>query len=387
VARPLRGPHPALPLPGDRPIFPRVNEFDAMGRAIQLAWRGWGRVAPNPLVGAVLLQGDTIIAEGYHAEFGDLHAELAALRVAGERARGATLVVTLEPCNHLGKQPPCAPALVSAGVRRVVAALADPNPEADGGLERLAEAGVAVELGLRADEVRAQNAIFLHRWRGLARPFVALKLATTLDGRIADPSGRSRWISGEAARDFVHWLRAGFDAIGVGGFTARTDDAALTVRGEVQPRKPPLRVVFDRMGELPQSLTLVRTARDLPTVLVTQALAPPHRLAQLEDAGVIVHRVKSLADGLGVLYRSGIGSILIEGGGRLAGALLASGLVDRYYWIQSPVWVGDEGVPAVSGLPGVSLVEAERWRVVDRRALGEDTLLVVDREAGCSPAS
>jgi len=357
-----------------------------MTRALALAWRGWGRVAPNPLVGAVVLQGARVIGEGWHAEYGGLHAEPAALANAGRATVGSTLVVTLEPCVHQGKQPPCTEAIIAAGVKRVVVAATDPNPDARGGAARLRNAGITVEEGLSAREARAQNAIFFHRWRGLGRPFVALKLATTLDGRIGDQSGRSRWISGDEARDYVHWLRAGFDAIGVGGHTARTDDASLTVRGEVEPRIPPRRVVFDRRGELPTSLTLVRSARETPTILVTEGSRPSPRLADLEEAGVETVRAATLAEGLAALQQLGIASILIEGGGRLAGALLSAGLVDRYYWIQSPVWLGESGIPAVAGLPGSTLVEAERWTVVERRAMGQDTLLVLDRDE-CLPES
>jgi diaminohydroxyphosphoribosylaminopyrimidine deaminase/5-amino-6-(5-phosphoribosylamino)uracil reductase len=357
-----------------------------MARALALAWRGWGRVAPNPLVGAVVLQGGRLLGEGWHAEYGGLHAEPAALVAAGRGARGSTVVVTLEPCAHQGKQPPCTEALIAAGVSRVVIGAADPNPDAMGGADRLRAAGITVESGVLSAAARAQNAIFFHRWSGLARPFVALKLVTTLDGRIGDSSGRSRWISGDEARDYVHWLRAGFDAIGVGGHTARTDDSSLTVRGELQPLRPPRRVVFDRRGELPATLSLVRSAREIPTTLVTEATRPSPRFADLEQAGVEITRATDLAQGLAALHGMGIGSILIEGGGRLAGALLAGGLVDRYYWIQSPVWLGDSGIPALTGFPGTTLVEAERWRVVERRALGQDTLLVADRDE-CLPGS
>lgn len=357
-----------------------------MGRALDLAWRGWGRVSPNPLVGAVLLQNGTVIAEGWHAEYGGPHAETAALWVAGPGARGATLVVTLEPCSHTGKQPPCTAAILAAGITRVVAAVSDPNPDARGGAELLRAAGITVEIGVRAEEAGAQNATFFHNFKGLARPFVALKLATTLDGRIADHAGRSRWISGAEARDFVHWLRAGFDAIGVGGHTARTDDASLTVRGELQPRQPPRRVVFDRLGDLPLDSALVRSAGQIPTILISSPAMPTSRLTSLEAAGVLVQRPPTLALGLQALRMLGIGSLLVEGGGRLAGQLLSQGLVDRYYWIQSPLWLGETGVPAVSGLPGQMLMEAERWQVVERRPLGEDTLLVLDRES-CLPES
>ena len=356
-----------------------VTEQDAMTRALELAWRGWGRVQPNPLVGAVILAGGDVVGEGWHAEFGERHAEPVALAAAGERARGATMVCTLEPCDHQGKQPPCTEALLAAGVRRVVAAIADPNPVAGGGAARLRAAGVDVELGLLAGEAAAQNAIFLHTQRDRSRPYVALKLATTIDGRIADANGHSRWLSAQPARDFVQWLRAGFDAVSVGGVTARADDPSLTVRGPLVPRVPPRRIVFAADGDLPPSLRLVRTARETPTMVVASPLAKPERLAPLETAGVGIVRARGLVEALGALREDGVTSLLVEGGGRLAGALLAEGLVDRYYWVQTPLWLGVSAVPAVAGLPTTPLDEAARWRVTDRRALGDDTLLVLDR--------
>jgi diaminohydroxyphosphoribosylaminopyrimidine deaminase / 5-amino-6-(5-phosphoribosylamino)uracil reductase len=356
-----------------------VNEREAMGRALDLAWRGWGRVQPNPLVGAVVLAGGEPVGEGWHPEYGERHAEAMALSAAGARARGATLVVTLEPCAHQGKQPPCTDLILRSGVRRVVVAIADPNPVAAGGGAQLRAGGVDVEVGPLSDVARAQNAVFLHSVRDQRRPFVALKLATTLDGRIADAEGRSRWISGEGARGYVQWLRAGFDAIAVGGRTARVDDPALTVRGEVQPRILPQRVVFDRAADLGPHLKLVRTAGEIPTVAVVAPDADAARVKRLESSGVSVLRANALEEGLHSLRERGIGSLLVEGGGELAGALLKAGLVDRYYWIQAPLWLGEGALPAVSGLPGRSLEQAERWRVVERRAFGDDTLLVLDR--------
>jgi diaminohydroxyphosphoribosylaminopyrimidine deaminase/5-amino-6-(5-phosphoribosylamino)uracil reductase len=350
-----------------------------MARALDLAWRGWGRVQPNPLVGAVVLAGEDPVGEGWHPEYGERHAEALALAAAGERARGATLVVTLEPCAHQGKQPPCTEMIVRSGVRRVVAAMSDPNPIAAGGGDRLRAAGIEVEFGVLADAARAQNAMFLHTIHDPARPFIALKLATTLDGRIADGLGRSRWISGEEARDYVQWLRAGFDAIAVGGRTARLDDPSLTVRGTVKPRIPPRRVVFEPLADLGPHLNLVRTATEIPTLTVVSPAADLTRIKRLESTGVTVLRAESLEDALGSLPELHIGSLLVEGGGELAGALLGAGLVDRYYWIQAPLWLGDGAVPAVAGLPGRALDQAERWRVVDRQPLGEDTLLVLDR--------
>jgi diaminohydroxyphosphoribosylaminopyrimidine deaminase/5-amino-6-(5-phosphoribosylamino)uracil reductase len=356
-----------------------VDEREAMARALDLAWRGWGRVQPNPLVGAVVLSSDgRVVGEGWHAEFGERHAEPMALEAAGDRARGATLVVTLEPCNHHAKQPPCTDAVLASGVRRVVVAIPDPNPEATGGAAKLAGQGVEVRIGLEREAAEAQNAVFLHRFRESARPFVALKLATSLDGRIADAAGQSRWISGDKAREYVHWLRAGYDAIGVGGRTARLDDPQLTVRGAVEPRVLPRRVVFDTTAELSTELTLVRTAAEVETIVVASADAPTANVRRLERAGVVVVRAGSLEEGLGQLRGAGISSLLVEGGGRLAGALLARGLLDRFYWVQSPLWLGEQGVPAFTDVPSDPIARVERWTAVDRRALGDDTLLVLD---------
>jgi diaminohydroxyphosphoribosylaminopyrimidine deaminase / 5-amino-6-(5-phosphoribosylamino)uracil reductase len=356
-----------------------MNEREAMARALDLAWRGWGRVQPNPLVGAVVLRSGELVGEGWHPEFGARHAEALALTGAGERARGATLVVTLEPCAHQGKQPPCTDAIIHSGIRRVVAAIRDPNPVAAGGGERLREAGVEVEVGPLANAAAAQNAIFLHSTADSTRPYVALKLATTLDGRIADRFGRSRWVSGAEAREYVQWLRAGFDAIAVGGRTARLDDPSLTVRGPLHPRVPPRRIVFDRGADLGPQLTLVRSAAETPTVLVASPEADAGKVRRLEAAGVTVLQSGDLEQALGSLREFGIGSLLVEGGGQLAGALLQRGLVDRYYWIQAPLWLGEDAVPALAGLPARGLDQSERWRVVERRPLGEDTLLVLDR--------
>jgi diaminohydroxyphosphoribosylaminopyrimidine deaminase/5-amino-6-(5-phosphoribosylamino)uracil reductase len=357
-----------------------VDERELMERALTLAWRGWGRVHPNPLVGAVVAGADgAVLGEGWHAEFGCAHAEPAALAEAGARARGATLVVTLEPCVHWGKQPPCVDAVLASGIARVVVALADPHPAARGGAARLREAGVDVEIGLCAERARAQNAIFLGRLARPGRPFVALKLATSLDHRIADAAGRSRWISGPDAREWVQWLRAGFGAIAVGGRTAILDDPSLTVRGAVAPRVPPRRVVVEGSAPLPLGSTLVRTAGEPPTTLIARPGVPADRRAALEAAGVELVEADGLDRALELLGAAGVESVLVEGGGRLAGALLERGLVDRLYWIQSPVLLGDAGVPAIAGLGARPLAEAERWRPVERRALGADTLLVLDR--------
>ncbi|MGH7632905.1 MAG: bifunctional diaminohydroxyphosphoribosylaminopyrimidine deaminase/5-amino-6-(5-phosphoribosylamino)uracil reductase RibD, partial [Gemmatimonadaceae bacterium] len=212
-----------------------------MRRALALARRGWGQTAPNPLVGAVIVRDGRTVGEGYHARYGAPHAEIMALRAAGEGARGATMFVTLEPCAHHGHTPPCADALLAAGIVRVVVAARDPNPVAAGGVERLQAAGVTVDVGLEGAVAQEMNAAFLHAFSAI-RPWVTLKLAVSLDGAIADAAGRSRWITGERARRVVHRLRAQSDAIAVGIGTVLADDPALTVRDAPAPRVAPLRV-------------------------------------------------------------------------------------------------------------------------------------------------
>lgn len=350
-----------------------------MARALALALRGWGRVRPNPLVGAVILRDGVRLAEGWHAEYGQAHAERMALEAVGERARGATLVCTLEPCAHQGKQPPCVDAILAAGIRRVVVGLADPNPVAAGGGRRLREAGLEVEFGEYAELIADQNAPFVHGVRDASRPWVALKLARSLDGRLADASGRSKWLSGPEARAWVQHLRAGFDAIAVGGETARRDDPALTVRGELVPRVPPVRVVITTSADVPLDGQLVRTARETPVIVTARPDAPPERIRALEAAGVQVLLAHDLRAALGALRAAGAGALLVEGGGRLAGALAAADVLDRQYLVQSPVLLGDGGTPAFAGVPDAAIGTAVRWRVLERRNLGDDTLLVVGR--------
>jgi len=349
-----------------------------MERALGLAWGGWGRVGSNPMVGAVVVRHGRPVGEGFHAEFGGPHAEVSALAAAGAEARGADLVVTLEPCAHHGKTPPCTEAILRAEVGRVVFGAGDPNPEARGGAEALRSGGVAVVGGLMDGEVRRQNAVFFHRHSGSPRPFVALKLAMSLDARIADADRRSRWISGGEARDHVQWLRAGFDAIAVGVGTVRADDPELTVRGAVRPLVPPLRVVFDRRAEVPPQSQLVAGARETPTIVIAGPVSPAAARAALERAGVAVLEAEGPADALAALRSRGVASLLVEGGGVVAGRLLSAGLVDRLYIFVAPVLLGSGSVPAFGELPGAALDAARRWRVVERRSLGEDQLLVLD---------
>jgi diaminohydroxyphosphoribosylaminopyrimidine deaminase/5-amino-6-(5-phosphoribosylamino)uracil reductase len=361
-----------------------MTEREAMRRAMDLAVRGWGRVAPNPLVGAVLLRDGRIVGEGWHAEFGGPHAEAVAL-AACEDPTGTTCVVTLEPCAHHGKTPPCADALIAAGVARVVVALRDPTPDAGGGVEKLQAAGIDVAVGELATEAAALNAGFLCGALRPDRPWVAVKLATTLDGLIADAEGRSQWITGSDARDWVHWLRAGFDAIAVGRNTALADDPSLTARGSVTPRVPPARIVFAGTGDVPATLHCFARDAGGPAIAVVHPDVQAERERTLTPAGVDVLAAPTPAKALRRLRARGIRTLLVEGGGRLVGALLDANLVDRVYRVTAPRWLG-RGTPAWAARTGVRLEDAATWTVSERRTLGVDTLLVVDREP-CSQES
>lgn len=339
-----------------------------MALAHQLALEGWGRAWPNPMVGAVIVRDRQVIGAGSHREYGGLHAERAALAAPASDPRDATMYVTLEPCSHTGQQPPCTEAILAAGIRRVIIAARDPNPVASGGADALRAAGVDVVIGDEA--LPRYNFRFQHRYGGAARPFVAVKLAVSLDGMIADSQGHSKWVSGPATRDWVHWLRAGFGAIAVGGRTATADDARLTVRGTVQPRVAPVRVVFDRSATLPASHPLWQAAADTPVIVVVGSAASDARRDVLAGHGARVVVADELDTALAALGQAGIDSILVEGGGRLAGALLRDGLVDRVYQVQSPRWLG-AGVPAWQGLGTPALAETRRWRVLAATRIGE----------------
>lgn len=326
------------------------------------------------MVGAVVVRGDEIVGEGWHAEYGGPHAEAVALDAAGPRARGSTVYVTLEPCAHSGKTPPCTDALARAGVSRVVCAVRDPNPVAAGGAARLEAAGIDVAFGVEEGEALELNAPFFHALTS-TRPFITLKLAMSIDGAIADASGRSRWLTGNSARRSVHRLRAGHDAIAVGAGTAVADDPSLTVRGGVRPRLAPARIVFDRRARLPITSALVRTARELRTIAVV-ADASSGQARALGEAGVQLVEAATLDVALRELRALEVRSILVEGGAELAGALLAAALVDRLIIFQAPVVLGPGARSAFAHVPAYALPEAPRWRVVGRRTIGQDLMTV-----------
>lgn len=345
-----------------------------MRRALELALGGWGHTSPNPLVGAVIVRDGVVVGEGFHARFGDAHAEAAALRVAGSRARGATVYVTLEPCAHQGQTPPCVSALITAGVARVVYAVDDPNPAARGGAARLRDAGIDVVSPVCEVEAREINAAFLHSFAS-DRPWVVLKMAVTLDAAIADGVATTSWITNDVSKRFVHHLRAGHDAVGVGMGTVRIDDPQLTVRESEAPRVPPARVIFSRTGRLPLTSTLARSAHEAPVLVIGHDLDTEYAHA-LSDLGVEVVDATSLSDAMRALRQHGLRSLLVEGGAQLAGALLQDQLVDRMLLIQAPVIFGRNALGAFSAAPAVPGSVARRWRVLRRESLGDDLLTV-----------
>ncbi|WP_420000269.1 bifunctional diaminohydroxyphosphoribosylaminopyrimidine deaminase/5-amino-6-(5-phosphoribosylamino)uracil reductase RibD [Streptomyces boninensis] len=358
-----------------------------MRRAIALAARALGATSPNPVVGCVMLDPDgRIVGEGYHQRAGGPHAEVHALADAGERARGGTAVVTLEPCNHTGRTGPCAQALIDAGVTRVVYAVADPNPGAAGGAATLAAAGVDVEGGLLADEAAAGNRAWLTSVR-TGRPFVRWKYAAGLDGRSAAADGTSRWITSAESRADVHRLRAEADAVVAGSGTARTDDPHLAVRNREDTAQP-LRVVVDTNATAvkPGARVLDDAA---PTLI---AVAPDADTAHL-DGHAEVHRIPRAATGglaipelLAALHERGVRSVLLEGGPTLAGAFLAAGVVDEVTGYLAPVLLG--AGPAALGDAGISTIsEALRLDVTNVERIGPDFRITAVPATATVPAT
>jgi len=354
----------------------RADERDAafMRRALTLAKKGWGQTAPNPMVGAVVVKDGVVVGEGYHSRFGAAHAEVDALRAAGERARGATVYVSLEPCAHFGKTPPCVDALVAAGVSRVVAATRDPTPTAAGGAERLRAAGIDVAFDVESSAARELNAPFFHAVVS-DRPWVTVKLALSIDGAIADAGRGPAWLTGRKARREVHRLRAGTDAIGVGLGTIRADNPELTVRDAPPPRVPPARVVFTRRGQLPITSAVARTATDVPTIVVAESVDLSHA-RRLMALGVDVVAATSLEEGMRALRQRGIRSLLVEGGAGITGALLGANLVDRLIIFQAPVLLGAGSLPGFESAPTMAAPGARRFPIVRRAELDDDFMTV-----------
>jgi len=361
-----------------------------MARAIQLAWRGRYSTHPNPRVGCVLARGNRIVGEGWHERAGEAHAEVRALSQAGEQARGARAYITLEPCSHYGRTPPCAKALIDAGVSQVFAASLDPNPSISGrGLEMLREAGIRVHEGLMEEEARNLNPGFIKRMT-TGRPWVRLKMAASLDGRTAMASGESQWITGPEARRDVQRLRALSDAVLTGVGTVLADDPSLNVRREemgdigeaTEPSRQPLRVIADRDARTP-SLARILRGGNVQVFCASSTLAsgPAQDLAALgvsltgvawKDNGV---DVAELLDALGEL---GINEVLVEAGPTLAGTFIGENLVDELWLYQAPVFLGSTGRPTAH-LPIDTMADKIQWTVLDRRQVGEDHRMILAR--------
>ena len=347
-----------------------------MALALQLGRRGMGRVWPNPAVGCVIVTHGRIVGRGWTQDGGRPHAETVALAQAGEDARGATVYVTLEPCAHHGKTPPCAEALIAAGVARVVVALGDPDGRVAGrGIAMLEQAGIAVETGLLADQARADHAGFLSRITA-ARPFVTLKLAGTLDGRIATASGESQWITGPEARRAVHMMRARHDAVLVGAGTLRADDPALSVRGLGITRQP-VRIVVSRAVKLPLTSQLAQTARQSPVWICHGAEADVADWLALGavslPCAVRAGQVEPEAM-MQALASAGITRVFCEGGGMLAASLLGAGLVDDLVVMTAGCAIGAEGTPALAAMGIGRLADAPRFALHDLARLGDDVM-------------
>ncbi len=364
-----------------------VLDKEFMDVALGLAARNLGDTWPNPTVGCVLVKDGHVVGRGWTQPGGRPHAETEALARAGAAASGATAYVTLEPCSHHGKTPPCADALASARVSRVVAATTDPDPRVNGrGLQRLREAGIHVDEGVcKAAADRLNAGFYLKVTQG--RPLFALKTATSFDGRIALASGESRWITGETARRAVHVLRARYDAILVGSETALTDDPLLTCRLEGYAGRPKVRIVLDRRLRLAPASELVKTARDIPTWVVTSAQAAQSaRYRELEAAGVHLIPLKDTSDhasfsfGVGkALAERGLTRVLIEGGGQVAAAFLRAGLIDEVAWFKAPSVIGGDGRASIHPMGLVDLADMPRFRPRESYKFGEDTLDILTR--------
>lgn len=353
-----------------------------MQLALTLAEAAQGQTGMNPAVGCVVVKDGRIVGLGAHLRQGEAHAEVHALNMAGSEAEGSTVYVTLEPCSHYGRTPPCAERLIRENVSRVVIAVQDPNPKVAGrGIAMLREHGVDVTVGVLEERASALNEVFFHNVAA-GRPFVAVKTAATLDGRTAAPTGDSKWITNEASRAFVHELRHSYQAIMAGIGTVLADDPKLTARGEGPPRRQPLRVIVDsRLRTPPEAAALAPRADEWPNALIltTTAAPEPNRIAlrrrgaEIIDCGGGPHVELSLA--LQELGKRGIASVLVEGGGTLSGALLAAGLVDKVYAFVAPKIIGSGG-PANFEFPGFpwmkDAIVLERTTV---RTFGSDVLI------------
>jgi diaminohydroxyphosphoribosylaminopyrimidine deaminase / 5-amino-6-(5-phosphoribosylamino)uracil reductase len=350
-----------------------------MRRVFRLAEKGRGRTSPNPMVGAILVKDGKMAGEGYHAKAGEAHAEVIALQQAREEARGAVLYLNLEPCMHYGKTPPCAPQVIESGVKRVVIGMEDPNPLIKGkGIEMLRRAGLDVEVGILEKECQRLNEAFC-KYILKKEPFVILKVAATLDGKLATRNGDSKWISGEASRRFVHKLRDQVDGVLVGIGTILKDDPQLTAR--IKGGKNPYRIVLDSRLKIPEEAKVIGTSPS-KAIIATTEFAPKDKIEKLEKRGVRVLILDSqegkinLKSCLFKLGEIGMTSLLVEGGSQINGSFLDEGLIDKLLLFLSPKLIGDHQALGIFGGRGVSsLEEAVALKEMKTRRVGEDILL------------
>jgi diaminohydroxyphosphoribosylaminopyrimidine deaminase/5-amino-6-(5-phosphoribosylamino)uracil reductase len=358
-----------------------MNDAAFMRAALNLAQRGLGTVWPNPAVGCVIVKDDEVVGRGWTQPGGRPHGETEALARAGDNAKGATAYISLEPCAHHGKTPPCADALIAAGIARAVVAMEDPDPRVSGrGIARLRDAGIAVDTGLCAKEAHELNAGFFKRIRE-NRPLVTLKLAATLDGRIATSHGESQWITGEAARNRAHLLRATHDAVMVGVGTVIADNPQLTCRLPGLGGRSPVRIVIDGSLRTPLTTKLVAEAKQVPTWIVHRHGADAARCQTLRDCSVELIEVPvsetvemDLTVAFTELGKRGLTRVLVEGGASLAGELLEEGLVDRLAWFHAPMLIGGDGLPAVQAFGVEKLSAAPKFHRLSIETIGEDIL-------------
>ncbi len=367
------------------------QDIHFMKQALTLGARGRGTTSPNPMVGAVVVARGRVVGRGYHAQAGGPHAEIVALRRAQSHARRATLYTTLEPCCHTEKRtPPCVPAIIASGVRRVVVAMLDPNPLVAGrGIQQLRRAKVVVDVGCLKQDAAKLNEAYSH-WVQTGRPFVMLKAAMTLDGKIATATGASRWITGATARAHVHQLRSRMDAIAVGVNTVLHDDPRLTVRIPADTRRAsvarsPIRIIFDSRLRIPLPARVLRGMKRVPTVVATTKLANHGKIERLRTMGADVLTLAqkgahvSIRRCLRELGKRGVTSLLVEGGGELNAGFLREGLVNQVYLYVAPTLMGGHNaVGMLSGLSPRSLADTVAVSNVRLRFLGEDVLITGD---------
>jgi len=358
------------------------NKEFYMKRAIKLAKRGLGRTSPNPVVGAVIVKEGKIVGEGYHRQAGLPHAEIEAIKAAGNKAKGADLYVTLEPCNHHGRTPPCTEAILKAGIKRVFIGMHDPNPHVTGGGEKyLRQNGIYVETGILEKECQHLNEVFI-KYVTTGLPFVSLKLAATLDGKIALASGEAKWITNEKSRRFVHHLRDIHDAILVGIGTVLKDNPSLTTRLPNKKGKDPLRIILDTHLRIPLKAKLLHLKSKASTLIITGPKASDKKIEALKNLGAEVMGVNlengklSLKELLKILGQRKITSVLVEGGAKVAASFLKQRLVDKTYFFYAPKLFGGKHISMIADLDITSMEEIISFKTISIKRFDNDILVI-----------